>query len=435
MLHQNRFLKIVDVYRSDPESVYNTWFVNNTDRLKAFRSIRRGVEAVVADIRANRFGNDFRGTSLEFVLQCITEQKQVFEGAAHAFYWKPKLRIPDIYENEANKQAFGQFLANCMAASRDDQILREIARLSGFEIKGLGPAVANILYFLHPTVMPPFNTAMLNGFNLLFGTKNKLGSWESYLDMRDLLMTANEQFRSALSKDLGAISGLLFEVGAGKLVLEENAELVIDEERKKLESVRRRRHLAVEDDLAQNQAHTQMQYLLSRVGTSLGYDAVVAVNDRSRSFNGAQLSQLCLPGLPALDLEPEVCNTIALIDVLWLEKGTNRIIGAFEVEKSTSIYSGILRLSDLALALPDHRTRLCLVIPDGREKEVVAQLKRPSFVTAGRPQPAYLLFSDLAEHCDAICKFGVDHRVLDRLVKRVDIAEREPAPGPTQSLA
>ncbi len=435
MLHQNRFLKIVDVYRSDPESVYNTWFVNNTDRLKAFRSIRRGVEAVVADIRANRFGNDFRGTSLEFVLQCITEQKQVFEGAAHAFYWKPKLRIPDIYENDANKQAFGQFLANCMAASRDDQILREIARLSGFEIKGLGPAVANILYFLHPTVMPPFNTAMLNGFNLLFGTKNKLGSWESYLDMRDLLMTANEQFRSALSKDLGAISGLLFEVGAGKLVLEENADLILDEERKKLETVRRRRHVAVEDDLAQTQVHTQMQYLLSRVGTSLGYEAVVAVNDRSRSFNGVQLSQLCLPCLPALALEPEVCNTIALIDVLWLEKGTNRIIGAFEVEKSTSIYSGILRLSDLALALPDHQTRLCLVVPDGREKEVVAQLKRPSFIATGRPQPSYLLFSDLAQHCDAICKFGADHRVLDRLVKRVDIAGREPAPGATQSLA
>lgn len=429
MLHQNRFLKIVDVYRSDPESVYNTWFVNNTDRLKAFRSIRRGVEAVVADIRANRFGNDFRGTSLEFVLQCITEQKQVFEGAAHAFYWKPKLRIPDIYENEANKQAFGQFLANCMAASRDDQILREIARLSGFEIKGLGPAVANILYFLHPTVMPPFNTAMLSGFNLLFGTKNKLGSWESYLDMRDLLMTANQQFRSALSKDLGAISGLLFEVGAGKLVLEENADLILDEERKKLETVRRRRHLAVEDDLAQNQVHTQMQYLLSRVGTSLGYDAVVAVNDRSRYFNGIQLSQLCLPCLPTLDLEPEVCSTIGLIDVLWLEKGTNRIIGAFEVEKSTSIYSGILRLSDLALALPDHQTRLCLVVPDGREREVVAQLKRPSFIATGRPQPSYLLFSDLAEHCDAICKFGADHRVLDRLVKRVDIAGREPAPG------
>ena len=112
MLQEERFRKIVETYRGDQESVYNTWFMNSAERLKAFRSIRRGVEQVVDEMRSGRFGNDFRGSSLEFVLNCITEQKQVFEGAAHAFYWKPKLRIPDIYENETNQRAFGQFLAN-----------------------------------------------------------------------------------------------------------------------------------------------------------------------------------------------------------------------------------------------------------------------------------------------------------------------------------
>jgi len=406
MLPQDRFLKIVETYRQDPESVFQTWFMDSTTRLKAFRSIRRGVEEVVEDIRARKFGNDFRGSSLEFVLNCITEQKQVFEGAAHAFYWKPKLRIPDIYENDKNKAAFGQFLANCLSASREDQLLREIVRLADLEIKGLGPAVANILYFLHPTLIPPFNTAMLNGFNLLFGAKNKLGSWASYLDMREVVIHANEQFRSALSKDLGAISGLLFEIGAGKLVLEENADLVLNVERKKLESLRRRRHL---------------QYLLCRIGEALSYDVFVAVNDRSRCFGGSQLSQFCIPRLPSLGLNSDVAATIELIDVLWLEKGPGRIICAFEVEKSTSIYSGILRLCDLAIALPDHQTRLSLVVPDGREKEVVAQLNRPSFLAANRPQPSYLLFSDLAQHCDAICRFGADHRVLDKIIRTVQI--------------
>ena len=89
--------QIISQYKTDKESVYNTWFINNEERLKAFRSIRRGVMQVVEDIKQRKFGNDFKGTSLEFVLTCITEQKQVFEGAAHPFYWKPKLRIPDIY--------------------------------------------------------------------------------------------------------------------------------------------------------------------------------------------------------------------------------------------------------------------------------------------------------------------------------------------------
>ena len=126
---------------------------------------------VVDDIKNKKFGNDFKGTSLEFVLSCITEQKQVFEGAAHPFYWKPKLRIPDIYESESNKQSFGQFLENCLNVKSEDQIIKEIIRLDSLKIKGLGPSVASIFYFLHPTIIPPFNTAIINGFNFLFKDK------------------------------------------------------------------------------------------------------------------------------------------------------------------------------------------------------------------------------------------------------------------------
>ena len=147
-------------------------------------------------------------------MKSITEQKQVFEGAAHAFYWKPKLRIPDIYENEPNKVAFAQFLESCLHTTNPDQLIREIDRLDSRRIKGLGPAVANILYFLHPTLLPPSNTAILQGFNLLLGESKKLGSWTCYLEMRDTLISINEEYRAMLSKDLGAISRLFFEIDA-----------------------------------------------------------------------------------------------------------------------------------------------------------------------------------------------------------------------------
>src|SRR5579885_2690475 len=150
-MESTRLRQIIQQYKADPESVYNTWFINSEERLKAFRAIRRGVEQVVADIKAGSFGNDFRGSSLELVLNSITEQKQVFEGASHPFYWKPKLRIPDIYENQSNKIAFGQFLENCIHAKNEEQVVKEIEKLDALKIKGLGPAVASILYFLHPT--------------------------------------------------------------------------------------------------------------------------------------------------------------------------------------------------------------------------------------------------------------------------------------------
>ena len=54
--------QIIHQYKADKESVYNTWFINNEERLKAFRSIRRGVMQVVDDIKCKRFPNDFKGS-------------------------------------------------------------------------------------------------------------------------------------------------------------------------------------------------------------------------------------------------------------------------------------------------------------------------------------------------------------------------------------
>ena len=51
MLDPVRFESVVHQYKTDPESVYHTWFINSGDRLKAFRAIRRGVEQIVTDIK------------------------------------------------------------------------------------------------------------------------------------------------------------------------------------------------------------------------------------------------------------------------------------------------------------------------------------------------------------------------------------------------
>jgi type II restriction enzyme len=59
---------------------------------------------------------------------------------------------------------------------REDQLLQAIVTLDAKKIKGLGPAVANILYFLHPTRIPPFKTAILR-INALSGARLGLGSW------------------------------------------------------------------------------------------------------------------------------------------------------------------------------------------------------------------------------------------------------------------
>jgi type II restriction enzyme len=413
----NSLPALIERYKSDPESVYHTWFVGGEARMKAFRAIRRGVKDTVDAINAGTFGNDFKGSPLEVVLTAITEQKQVFEGAAHPFYWKPKLRIPDIYENEDNKRTFGRFLNACLNATREDQVLAEMSRLAQASIKGLGPAVASIVYFLHPTLVPPFNTAIVNGFNALFGAKQKLGSWESYLAMRETIVRANSE-QPGLSKDLGAFAGLLFEIGSNRVVLSANADAVLKELQEKAEKAAKKRHQEALADEKEASEHTQAQHTLIRIGRALGYDVFVARNDRSRSCHGEEFSALTIPALPALSLADDVRQTAELIDVIWFRKGSGELACAFEVEQSTSIYSGILRMKDLALSLPGQGGHFYLVAPEAREKEVVAQMARPSFLSEAKGfQLGYLPSGELKSECDAMCRYGVDRSVLLKIAR------------------
>ncbi len=408
--------KIISQYKENPDLVYNTWFVNNEERLKAFRSIRRGVIEVINDIREGTFPNDFKDSSLEFVLSCITEQKQVFEGAAHPFYWKPKLRIPDIYENQDNKRYFGQFLENCLTTTNENTLLTEIIKLDEKKIKGLGPAVASILYFLHPTIIPPCNTAIVNGFNILFKRKVKLGSWSEYLSMRKVIIQQNNKYKQHFSTDLGAFSGLLFEIGKNNILAGQEITFTDKDWEKILKQAQKNRQKVVDEE-NENQLHSEMQYQLLRIGNALGYDVIAASNDRSKTYKGNKFSFFCLNDFPKLDVSEEVFKTICLIDIAWFEKDTNKIVCAFEVEKSTSIYSGILRLTDLSVSLPSYNSKLYIIIPDNREKEVKLQLNRPC-VHNSNLEILYILTSELRENCDALCKFGDSHHILEKIANK-----------------
>jgi type II restriction enzyme len=409
---------LIEQYKSDIESVYHTWFLHSNDRLKAFRTIRKSLPKVIKEIEEGSFGNDFKGSSLELVVTAISEQKQMFEGAAHAFYWKPKLRIPDIYENKQNQLAFGRFLKSCLEATNEDKIVSEISILDSLQIKGLGPAVANILYFLHPTLFPPFNTAIVNGFNFLFHKKIKLGSWESYLEMREVLHQQNELHRDDLSKDFGALAGLLFEIGTTRMIIEDNALQYLKNEAEKMTKAKKRRIKEINEDKIEENTHSEMQYYLAKLGNSLGYKVWIARNDHKRMWNSKKLGGFSLTNLNTFNFPSSVADTIALIDVLWLGQN-DKVIAGFEVEKSTSIYSGILRLTDLSLSIQNQECHFYLVAPEKREKEIKAQLLRPSIRSMDSHDISYLLFHDLRCDCEAMCKFGNDLTVLKKIAKSV----------------
>jgi hypothetical protein len=54
-------------------------------------------------------------------------------------------------------------------------------------------------------------------------------------------------------------------------------------------------------------------------------------------------------------------------------------VRAFEVEHTTSIYSGILRMADLLALQPNMNIKLHIVAPSSRREKVFQELRRPVF--------------------------------------------------------
>jgi hypothetical protein len=125
-------------------------------------------------------------------------------------------------------------------------------------------------------------------------------------------------------------------------------------------------------------AHTEIQWSLLKLGSDMGLDVWVARNDRSREAHGRPLNDIprLKKDLP-LQFDEVTNRTIELIDVLWLRG--NAIVAAFEIESTTSIYSGLLRMSDLITMQPNLNIPLYLVAPDERRDSVIKEVNRPTF--------------------------------------------------------
>ncbi len=414
--------ELINRWRDDAGGTYRTWFLWE-QRLKNFRSIRRGLAQVVAEMESGTFGNVYKGSSLETVVGSIAEQRPMFKGADHAWLWKPKLRIPDIYEDRENQLAFGRFLDACACCSTEDAVLAAVRGLAAREIKGLGPTAANLLYFLHPTIVPPFNTAIVNGYNALTGARVRLGRWDEYLAMRQGILDLNERYRDLLSNDLGAIAALLYDIGSERYTAPPSGDDAALRAAWEADLARVREVAAKADKVLTaaregDRTHTEVQGWLRDLGIALGFDVWIAANDGGRPYGAGRLGDGCLTCLPPQIDQAPGAEAIRLIDVLWLERPTGEVAAAFEVEHTTSIYSGIVRLLDLALGSASERAHgLFLVAPDNREKDVRGQLARPAFSRVADLRVRFLPYSELEKHRHTMARFGHGMKSVEAIAR------------------
>lgn len=244
--------------------------------------------------------------------------------------------------------------------------------------------------------------------------------------MREGLVRINQAHRQQLSNDLGALAGLMFDVGNGRYAAPPRLDDpdAMSQSRAlweaDLNKVREESSAAQKQwlrDAESDATHTDIQGRLRDLGLALGFDVWIASNDRGRTYGGGRLGDGCLADLP-VNVSTRG-DAVRLIDVIWLEKGAASVAAAFEVEHSTSIYSGIVRMLDLALGSDVGASSvLFLVAPDSRRDEVKQQLARPAFSRVSELGIRYLPYGELQKHRDAIARFGSGIKPI------IDISQR-----------
>ena len=153
-------------------------------------------------------------------------------------------------------------------------------------------------------------------------------------------------------------------------------------------------------DESSGQTHDEIQWLLLSLGKEMGLDLWVATNDRNKSFNENLFSDLprLQKSLP-MPFDSKTRRTIELIDVLWLRG--NSIVAAFKIEHTTSIFSGLLRMSDLMTLQPNITINLFIVAPDARREKVKTEINRPTFANARLPRKCrYIPYSKLTSRIE-----------------------------------
>lgn len=139
--------------------------------------------------------------------------------------------------------------------------------------------------------------------------------------------------------------------------------------------------------------HTRIQWMLIQFGRAAGYSVWVPGGDRNKEYGSDTLHSLTIPELPNFGFDALTKQIIANIDVLWFDG--NVIHKAFEIESTTSVYSGLLRMSDLVISQPNVTIDLHIVAPLRRRDLVRKNILRPSFSRL-RPKCSFISFEEVS---------------------------------------
>ena len=128
---------------------------------------------------------------------------------------------------------------------------------------------------------------------------------------------------------------------------------------------------------AETRESIRVQALIANIGAQMGMSIWLPRADRTAVLKEWKNEPHPLLERLPLNYDDTTLRTVEQIDVLWL-RGRS-IVRAFEVEHTTSVYSGILRMADLLALQPNMNIKLHIVAPAVKREKVFQEIRRPVF--------------------------------------------------------
>ncbi len=150
------------------------------------------------------------------------------------------------------------------------------------------------------------------------------------------------------------------------------------------------------------------QAKVAQIGAEMGFDIWLPRGDKARVLEHIppRLYDKFLDELK-LNYDRQVLGTVERIDVLWLE-GLS-IVRAFEIEHTTSVSSGLMRMADLRAMQPNMNIRLHIVAPAEKRQRVLREMERPGF-------------SPLAKQCSFLSYDSIDLLAQERHLAHMKVS-------------
>jgi hypothetical protein len=161
--------------------------------------------------------------------------------------------------------------------------------------------------------------------------------------------------------------------------------------------------------------HVRMQWTLSRLGLKAGERVWVPRSDQGRLKQKYKFTDFDAQFTTGIDLPHSYVQNI---DVVW--KQEFRIGAAYEIENSTSVYSGLLRFADLNVLAPNTTYPMFVVAPASRKNEVRKQVKRPAFHQLGLAEKVSFLSYETVDEIDRFFSGADSGLTIETIVGRAE---------------